>query len=137
MPESPRWLAQNGKKEEALELLLKIADTNGKNLSPDNITLVDNFLQKISEGTGKEDKRSVVSVLELFQPNFRLTFIILSCCWIMANVGNYTLILSGAKLSGDFYLNYTLTFSSNYSSQCSCGSQLGDLAGRQSLQELE
>ena len=38
VPESPRWLAQNGKKEEALKLLLKIADTNGRKLSPDNIT---------------------------------------------------------------------------------------------------
>ena len=111
VPESPRWLAQNGKKEEALKLLLKIAEANGKSLSSDNITLVDNFLQKISSETNQEEKRRATSVLELFQPKFRLTFAILSCCWIMANVGNYTLILSGAKLSGDFYLNYTLTFS--------------------------
>lgn len=111
VPESPRWLVQNGKKEEALQLLLKIADTNGKNLSPDNIALLDNFLQNTSEGANQEERRPATSVLQLFQPKFRLTFAILSCCWIMANVGNYTLILSGAKLSGDFYLNYFLTFS--------------------------
>ena len=113
VPESPRWLAQNGRKEEAFKLLLKIADTNGKNLSSENITLVENFLQKTSEEKDKDEKRRTLSVLELFQPKFRFTFFILSCCWVMANVGNYTLILSGAKLSGNFYFNYTLTFSIN------------------------
>lgn len=110
VPESPRWLAQNGKKEEALKLLLKIADTNGKKLSPENITLVDNFLQKIDDGTTKEERKRATSILELFQPKFRLTFAILTCCWIMANVGSYTLSLSAATLSGDFFLNYALTF---------------------------
>ena len=98
VPESPRWLAQNGKKEEALKLLLKIADTNGKNLSPENITLVDNFLQKIDDGATKEDRKRATSMLELFQPKFRLTFAILTCSWIMANVGSYTLSLSAATL---------------------------------------
>ena len=110
VPESPRWLAQNGKKEEALKLLLKIADTNGKNLSPENITLVDNFLQKIDDGVTKEERKRATSMLELFQPKFRLTFAILTCSWIMANVGSYTLSLSAATLSGDFFLNYALTF---------------------------
>ena len=110
VPESPRWLAQNGKKEEALKLLLKIADTNGKKLSPENITLVDNFLQKTDAGVANEDRRWATSILELFQPKFRLTFGILTCSWIMANVGYYTLSLSGATLSGDFFLNYVLTF---------------------------
>ena len=112
VPESPRWLAQNGSKEEALKLLLNIAATNGKNLSTNDITLVDNFLEKTGKEVDKE-KRTTMSVLELFQPKFCLTFFILSCCWVMANVGNYSLILSGAKLSGNFYLNYTLTFSIN------------------------
>ena len=113
VPESPRWLAQNGKEKEALDLLLKIANTNGRDLSTGDITLVDNFLQKTGEEKDKEDKKKTVSVLELFQPKFRLTFFIISCCWVMASVGNYTLLLSGAKLSGNFYLNYTLTFSIN------------------------
>ena len=112
VPESPRWLAQNGSKEDALKLLLNIAATNGKNLSINDITLIDNFLEKTREEVDKE-KRITMSVLELFQPKFRLTFFILSSCWVMANVGNYSLILSGAKLSGNFYLNYTLTFSIN------------------------
>ena len=110
VPESPRWLAQNGKKDEALKLLLKIAHTNGKNLSPENISLVDNFLQKINDGATKEERKRATSILDLFQPKFRLTFAILTCCWIMANIGSYTLALSAATLSGDFFLNYILTF---------------------------
>ena len=50
-----------------------------KNLSTNDITLVDNFLEKTREEVDKE-KRITMSVLELFQPKFRLTFFILSCC---------------------------------------------------------
>ena len=41
IPESVRWLAQNGKEDEAMDALLRIAKINGKNLSTDDKTKVD------------------------------------------------------------------------------------------------
>ena len=40
IPESVRWLAQNSKEDEAMDVLLKIAKINGRNLSTDDKTRV-------------------------------------------------------------------------------------------------
>ena len=42
IPESVRWLAQNGKQDEAMDALLRIAKINGKSLSTDDKTKVYN-----------------------------------------------------------------------------------------------
>ena len=50
LPESPRWLAQVGRVEEANELMLKIADVNKRPLSVEDRNMISTFLRQVSRG---------------------------------------------------------------------------------------
>jgi OCT family organic cation transporter-like MFS transporter 4/5 len=112
VPESPRWMAQNGRSDDAKKLLLKIADSNKKNLDENDISVIDVLLARVkTNATLREEKKT--SLLELFKPHFLLTSLILISSWIMANVGFYTLSLNAGRLHGDLFVNYALTFGAN------------------------
>ena len=42
IPESPRWLAQNGKEDMAMKILVKMAKVNKRELNPSSIAKVSN-----------------------------------------------------------------------------------------------
>ncbi len=108
IPESPRWLAQNGKVDQARRLLLSIADSNGKHIVSKDEDVIRNFLDGVEAAT--KERRESTSVLNLFGRHFLLTTVILIASWIMANTGFYTLSLNASKLHGDLFINYALTF---------------------------
>ena len=49
LPESPRWLAQVGRVEEAHELMVKIARVNKKQLSVEDSELISTFLRQVGK----------------------------------------------------------------------------------------
>ena len=108
-PESPRWLVKNGEGGAARNLLLKMADENGRVLTDNDIKQIDSLLAS-EEAADKKETKECVSFLELFRKHFILTTVILIASWVMGNVGFYTLSLNATKLSGDLFVNYAFTF---------------------------
>ena len=114
IPESPRWLAQNGRQAEARALMLEIARANGESAAEDDEALdelISHVAAKAEQERMGEERRAPLT--ELFRPHFLTTTLILTSAWTMANAGYYTLSLHAASLHGDLFLNYALSFGIN------------------------
>ena len=132
LPESYRWLAENGRKEEAMEVLRGIAKGNGKQLSSNDEEAIMRTLARIedeSTHSGK-DESSRLNFLHMFKRDYFVTSLVLVreggtssyfltglivlfprnqiCTWATVNVGSYTLSLNSTRLSGDVFLNFIL-----------------------------
>jgi len=108
LPESPRWLATNGKTKEAESVLLNIAKLNGKVLSEDQQNLITDtlmFLEKDAKKTG--EKRSI-NMFDMISSKHLIKTLLLLFTWITIVLGEYTLMLNATKLYGSVLINYTL-----------------------------
>ena len=107
-PESLRWLAQNGKIDEAHILLARIAKWNKRKISPEQWEEIDQILDEIQESASHKIEQNL-SPLTMFTRSYLLSSVILILAWVTTNVGAYTLALNATKLSGNIFLNFILS----------------------------
>ena len=108
VPESPRWLAINGKLNLADQILRTIARRNGKTLTEDERSLIKSTLILIEKDANKTKGQEKLTPLDMFRRGHLIKTMILLLNWVTVCVGAYTLVLNSTKLYGDLFTNYTL-----------------------------
>ncbi|CAH1779481.1 unnamed protein product [Owenia fusiformis] len=112
MPESSRWQLASGNVDGAYKTLKKIAWVNGRALSDDCLSILENISKE--EIKSKEEKQSSqkATVLDLFKtPRMRKNTLIVFGVWFAAVFGNYVIRLNiGTLIPGSIYLNFFAVF---------------------------
>ena len=106
IPESPRWLAQNGKEDEALKVIFEMAKMNKKVLNENDERIIEKTVKEIA---ASEKTENTSNPLEFFRHGQLKKTIILSLAWICVCVSYYALSLNSSDLSGDIYINFFLS----------------------------
>ena len=68
---------------------------------------MDKVLADVSEESNKPQEKRLTP-LTLFKPEYLRSTAIITSVWVVANLGSFTLLYNGAKLSGDPFLNLAL-----------------------------
>ncbi|XP_013138241.1 PREDICTED: organic cation transporter-like protein [Papilio polytes] len=104
MLESPRWLITVGKKEEAIDVLTKIAKRNKR--PTDNIASI---IYAAEEHKTKKEEPKYGSYLDLFStPKMKMYSLIIACVWFCCGNTFYGINQYIGRLQGNFYLNIFL-----------------------------
>ena len=111
LPESPRWLAQNGRREEAAKVLREMARVNGKPQLDERAEAdIDKVLRRIEEHHGSDgdssSSKNKLSFWHMFERAHAAKSAVLLLAWITTNVSSYTLQLNATKLAGNVHLNF-------------------------------
>ncbi|XP_071136949.1 organic cation transporter protein-like [Mytilus edulis] len=102
LDESPRWLVNKGRKEEAGKILTHIAKVNKTEKLPEDIEVCEDD-QPIKGSflvTIRQVLRSRVMVIRTLIMLFN---------WITVNAGYYGLTLNSGKIGGDIFVNFTVS----------------------------
>ncbi|XP_058126789.1 organic cation transporter protein-like [Anopheles ziemanni] len=107
--ESVRWLLSKNRKKDALTILLRAADLNGKKLSP---SVVESFCNKSDDECSAEMENSK-PFTQLVREAFATRGLVLrvvncSFCWLTNTMVYFGLSLNSVSLSGNKYLNFIL-----------------------------
>ncbi|XP_059089923.1 organic cation transporter protein-like isoform X2 [Tigriopus californicus] len=108
IPESYRWLATNGRWQEAETILKEMAHTNGKVISEKDAQAIRTALQTISQ-EAKAAKEVQLTVYDMFGSHFYRKTLILMGLWISGILSYYALALNVDGLAGDIFVNYVVT----------------------------
>ena len=106
LPESPRWLAQNGHQKEAFNVIQNMAQTNSKSINEDAKREIEGIFQDIAN---EEKGATKLTPLDLFKHGEWKKTLKLSCTWIGLCISYYALSLNSSDLHGDIYVNYALS----------------------------
>ncbi|XP_067674156.1 organic cation transporter protein-like [Haliotis asinina] len=124
VPESPRWLIARGRKPEAQKIMQKMAYVNGVECSDnivENITLIN-------------DKQKPVKITQMFTTPYLLFItVIIFFNWFVASLAYYGLNLNVQNLSGNIYINFTISNTVELVSYITCMLLL-DRLGRKFVQ---
>ncbi|GFR95971.1 solute carrier family 22 member 21 [Elysia marginata] len=105
MPESPRWLATQGRINESLAVLEKMARTNGKPLPPWALRVV----ERIANDKKRVDQGKKYTYLDLFKTKqgIKIT-LIFGFQWVTLAVTYYGINFAVSSFAGNLYLNMFL-----------------------------
>merc|ERR1712227_55441 len=105
LPESPRWLIANGRKEEAKEMVEKAAKLNKVKLTPDIFEADDN-----DDSKEKELDLPIYSLKDMFRGSQIVITLSMFVCWPVVTLLYYGLSLSADKIhmTDNVYLSYIL-----------------------------
>ena len=108
IPESPRWCANNGKKDESEQILLNVAKWNGKQLSDSDQEEIQSILNQVDK-VSKQSTEKNLNLIDMFKKSNLSKTLIISFSWITTCLGSYTLFLNSTRLHGDLFLNFLLS----------------------------
>ena len=108
-PESARWLLSNGKREEALDILAKLAKRNKKELSKQTL-----YSLEVDKGNQKGKLWQLFSTKTLI---FRTLVLFIN--WFIVSMAYYGVIVNVGNLGGDLCLNLSLLTLMEYSAKFS------------------
>lgn len=101
MDESPRWLWMQGRRDEAIKIVSKGVDMNGKGIPLDK----QYYLTKSRLNAAVEPPQEKAGVIDLFRtPNLRIKTLNACLCFFANSLVYYGLSLSAGKLYGNPYL---------------------------------
>ncbi|XP_046363834.2 organic cation transporter protein-like [Haliotis rufescens] len=121
IPESPRWLMSRGRKAEAESIIQKAAKTNGVELPAD-------MFAQLTFDEGDQGKFTQLFTSRVIRHRTLVIFF----NWFVVNIVYYGLGLNVQNLSGDIYLNYTISSAVETMSYVACVLLL-DRVGRKLL----
>ncbi|KAK3773684.1 hypothetical protein RRG08_001414 [Elysia crispata] len=103
-PESIRWLAAKGKKQEAEAVLKKMADTNGRPLPPHAAELLDTSIKHQLIPKAEDDK--IISYADLFKSWYLVKCTVVTCFfWWTMSLVVYGISFGVTSLAGNIYVN--------------------------------
>ncbi|XP_045769128.1 organic cation transporter protein-like isoform X1 [Maniola jurtina] len=112
LPESIRWLLSKGRREEALEIVLKAAKMNNVTLSDETMRQLTTVEEKVKIDDKKESvEEGGLWVQVLRSPIIMTRLAICSWWWITCTFVFYGLAINSVSLAGDKYTNYMLVVS--------------------------
>jgi MFS transporter, OCT family, solute carrier family 22 (organic cation transporter), member 4/5 len=97
LPESPRWLLAKGRTAELAVIIRKAARMNQRSLPS-------NFEKTLTPPEAPSDKR-MVSVMDLFQPAFKRTTLLMTVIWFSIILIYFGITLHMSNLGGNIYVN--------------------------------
>ncbi|KFB47856.1 AGAP012383-PA-like protein [Anopheles sinensis] len=107
--ESVRWLLSKNRKKDALTILLRAADMNGKKISP---SVVESFCNKSDDecSADLEDSKPFTQLVREAFATRGLVLRVINCsfCWLTNTMVYFGLSLNSVSLSGNKYLNFIL-----------------------------
>lgn len=110
LPESIRWLLSKGRKDEALEIVLKAAKMNKVTLSDEILKQFNEVKPKVKEEVKTEEEEGLwMQVLR--SPIIMKRLAICSIWWITCTFVFYGMAINSVSLAGDKYNNFMLVAS--------------------------
>lgn len=104
LPESPRWLLANGKLNEALTILQKVASVNKRTI-PESFL---NRLQNLNKLQVKQKEKQPGALSLCKTPNMRLKTILITLNWFANETVYIGLSYYGPQLGSDPYVSFLL-----------------------------
>ncbi|XP_011496168.1 PREDICTED: organic cation transporter 1 [Ceratosolen solmsi marchali] len=120
LPESPRWLLAKGRLEEANQVLLILARTNGKELPVFFCEKVQKHIEH-QQSHNQKDKIDGPNILSLFKtPNMRLKTCLITLNWFANNMVYVGLSYYGPTLGNEEHLSFLFSSLAEIPSYIAC-----------------